>query len=313
VPPHLKTLRTLRAGLATPESQMRDLLRGIHAGSRSKLARDLAGSIMDYVPDTFSGIYGNALKETSWLSTEAFADLVSGGPEGTEPACRTVDVARERLTIFIQVPLKTLMTTPAVARVLTGALTNAVYEEDGKVEGRVLFLLDEVARLGRMKVLETARDAGRKYGITLQLLYQSEGQMSEQWGRYGREAWFESVSWRSYAVIKSMETAKSVSEAAGSHAVMAESEGISSGSQGKMLEAGSRSRGTSTNRHEMSRPLIRPEELTQDARADESFVFLGGKPLRCGRAIYFRRPELKAAIEASRFYKQAAERKNQYD
>jgi type IV secretion system protein VirD4 len=34
-----------------------------------------------------------------------------------------------------------------------------------------LFLLDEVARLGYMKVITQARDAGRKYGITMLLLY----------------------------------------------------------------------------------------------------------------------------------------------
>ncbi len=58
---------------------------------------------------------------------------------------------------------------------LVGALLNAAYEADGKVNGRVLFLLDEVARLGFMQVIEQARDAGRKYGITLLLLYQSLG------------------------------------------------------------------------------------------------------------------------------------------
>ncbi|MFC7556407.1 type IV secretory system conjugative DNA transfer family protein [Pseudoroseomonas wenyumeiae] len=61
------------------------------------------------------------------------------------------------------------------------------------------------------------------------------------------------------------------------------------------------------NRHEISRALIRPDELMQDVRGDEAFVFTrGAKPLRCGRAIYFRRSELRDAIEASRFHKQAA-------
>ena len=69
--------------------------------------------------------------------------------------------------MFVQVPLKTLQATPALGRVIVGALLNAAYEADGRVRGRILFLLDEVARLGYMGVLEQARDAGRKYGITL--------------------------------------------------------------------------------------------------------------------------------------------------
>jgi len=50
--------------------------------------------------------------------------------------------------------------------------------------------------------------------------------------------------------------------------------------------------------------LIKPDELLQDARADEAFVVLrGAKPLRCGRAIYFRRPDMRGQVEASRFHK----------
>jgi hypothetical protein len=44
----------------------------------------------------------------------------------------------------------------------------------------MLFLLDEVARLGPMAALEAARDAGRKYGITLLLLYQFAGQLARR-------------------------------------------------------------------------------------------------------------------------------------
>ena len=308
LPAEAKTLRTLRAGIVTPEDQMRDVLEGIHAGSRSPMARDIAGTIKKIVPETFSGIYGNATGDTAWLSVAAYADLVSGGTEGTEPSCHTTELTEGKLTVFLQIPLKVLRDTPAVGRVLVGALLNALYEADGAVQGRVLFMLDEVRRLGPMKILEVARDAGRKYGITLQLLYQAEDQLVEQWGRQGRNAWFDSVSWRMYAAVQNSDTAKSVSDAAGGHSVMAESEGTNDGSQGKPLEAGSRSKGTSMNRHEMARALIRPDELMQDVRGDEAFVFArGSKPLRCGRAIYFRRPELQAAIEASRFHKVAAE------
>jgi type IV secretion system protein VirD4 len=159
-----------------------------------------------------------------------------------------------------------------------------------------------------MKILETARDAGRKYRITMQLLYQSEDQLIEQWGRHGRNAWFDCVSWRMYAGIQNPDTAKSVSDAAGGHAVIAESAGDNRGSQGKLLETGSRSKGRSTNRHELSRALIRPDELLHDVRTDEAFLFArNAKPLRCGRAIYFRRPELRDVIGVSRFHKGAAE------
>ena len=44
-----------------------------------------------------------------------------------------------------------------------------------------------------------------------------------------------------------------------------------------------------------------------DCRIDEAFVIIrGARPLRCGRAIYFRRPEMTARIAANRFAKNAA-------
>ena len=46
-----------------------------------------------------------------------------------------------------------------LARVVIGSFLNAIYNRDGAMDGRALFLLDEVARLGYMRILETARDA----------------------------------------------------------------------------------------------------------------------------------------------------------
>ena len=134
--------------------------------------------------------------------------------------------------MFVQVPLKVLQSTPGLGRVVVGALLNAVYEADGRVNGRVLFLLDEAARLGPMGALEAARDAGRKYGLTLLLLYQSAGQLVEQWGREGARAWHDSTSWRMYAAVQDPETARELSAVCGRHGVVATSRGESTGSRG---------------------------------------------------------------------------------
>jgi len=52
------------------------------------------------------------------------------------------------------------------------------------------------------------------------------------------------------------------------------------------------------------RPLIMPHEITQLMRKDEQIIIVQGhSPIRCGRAIYFRRKEMNAAAEANRFVK----------
>lgn len=296
VPRREKTLRRLRQALVIPEAEMRTRLSDIHASSASAMARDLAGTLMGLVDETFSGVYANANQATRWLSIKAYADLVSGESFETRELCEGA------LTVFVQLPLKTLQATPGLGRVIIGALLNAAYEADGALKGRVLFLLDEVARLGPMVALEAARDAGRKYGITLLLLYQSAGQLAEQWGREGARSWIESTAWRLYAAVQDPETARALSQACGEHGVMATSEGDTRGTSGRWGDASSASVGRSANRSEIRRALIKPDELLQDTRADEAFVIARGhKPLRCGRAIYFRRPEMRAAVEPSRF------------
>jgi len=299
LPAERKTLKQLRRVLVTPEPEMRERLARIHATSTSPLARDLAGTLKDLVAETFSGIYGNASKDTRWLSTTAYADLVSGN------SFRTRDLTDGGLTVFVQVPLKTLQATPALGRVIVGALLNAAYEADGQVRGRILFLLDEVARLGYMGVLEQARDAGRKYGITLLLLYQSLGQLLGQWGREGKQAWYDATSWRLFTAVQDPDTAKELSAMCGEYGVVAMARGNSSGSHGRGggIAASSSSSGRSENRSEIRRALIRPEEIIQDTRADEAFVLVrGARPLRCGRAIYFRRPDMTPLVADNRFH-----------
>lgn len=301
LPAEEKTLRTLRSGVCTPQEEMRNLLNTIHASSPCAYASQTAGALKGLVDETFSGVYGNADDKTAWLSNPAFADLVSG-----DSFCSS-DLVDGKMDVFVQLPLRALENTPEIGRTIIGALLNAVYEADGNIRNRVLFLLDEVARLGPMRIMATARDAGRKYGITLRLLYQSVGQLEEQWGREGKRAWYEAAAHRTYVAISDLDTAKELEETFGQYGVMATSEGSNTGTSGKGWEASNRSRGANTSYHEISRPLIRREELLNDVRVDEAFVVVrGGRPLRCGMPIYFRRPEIREKIAANRFNKISA-------
>ncbi|WP_137935387.1 type IV secretory system conjugative DNA transfer family protein [Mesorhizobium comanense] len=301
MPDGKRNLVTLAQRLALPEQKMRDELARIFEHSPSHRARHLAGQLMGLVAETFSGVYGNMSEQTEWLANPAYAKLVSGN------SFQTSDLVAGNLDLFINIPMKVLESTPALARVVVGSLLNAVYEADGVLPGgRVVFLLDEVARLGYMTSLARARDAGRKYGITLTMLYQSEGQLREQWGDGGKSAWFESASWRSYAAIGSLEQARAVSEALGEHGVVLSSETRNRGKSARPLEIGTASTGASEQKSERGRRLATVSEILADARADEQFVFVQGrKPLRCGRAVYFRRPEMVARVERNRFAPQA--------
>jgi type IV secretion system protein VirD4 len=295
VPADLKTIATVRKGLSVSGATLRAMLRSIHVTSQSGYARDQAGPLMDLVDDTFSGVHSSADDMTEWLTSPAAAALVSRN------SFTSADIRDGRTTVYLNLSLNALQENPGLARTVIGALMHSAYEANGAVRGRILFLLDEVARLGRMSIMETARDAGRKYKITLQLLYQSVGQLEQQWGRDGKRAWYDGVSYRLYAALADPETARELEEAFGTYGVMATSAGSNTGTSGKSFETGSRSRGANESYHEISRPLIRRDELLNDCRTDEAFIFMRGARIRCGRAIAFRRDDVKDRLKPSGF------------
>ncbi|WP_245283481.1 type IV secretory system conjugative DNA transfer family protein, partial [Bradyrhizobium ottawaense] len=288
-------LRQVRANLSEPEPKLRQRLQTIYDNSESGFVKENVAPFIAMTPETFSGVYANAVKETHWLSYGNYAALVSGS------SFTTAELAEGRTDVFINLDLKTLENHAGLARVIIGSLLNAIYNRNGEVTGRTLFLLDEVARLGYLRILETARDAGRKYGITLLMLYQSIGQMREAYG--GRDAtskWFESASWISFSAINDPETADYISKRCGDTTVEVD-----------QLSRSSQTSGSSRTRSKQlaRRPLMLPHDVLR-MRTDEQVIFIAGNPpLRCGRAIWFRRTDMRACVGENRFYRRDAGRR----
>ena len=153
------------------------------------------------------------------------------------------------------------------------------------------------ALLGYLGILETARDTGRKYGVNLCLLYQSLGQLTQSWGQQGRQAWFDSAYLRLFSHIQDYEAADFLSRACGEFTALGDSVTEGAGASSSW-EHRSRSTHRSTSRQQVARRLIKPEEILQGLRYDEQIVLVqNAPPLRCGRAIYFRRPEIVARVK----------------
>ena len=294
-----KTLAALRQGIAMPESDMPTLLAGINRTSFSRMARDLAGGLMNMrAAETFSGIYANSFAATEWLSVGAYADVVSGD------AMRTADILNSNTVVFVQLPLRTLLATPAVGRAVMGAFFNAMFHADGEgVADRILFELDEAWILGRLKEIMLCHTTARKYRGCVQTLWQSEAQLEDTWGREGAKTMRDTVSWRSYNAVQDGDVAERLSRDLGEHGVMAWSEGTNSGNQrNPMAWMGSKSTGNNASQHEIRRRLIKADEIMR-APADDMFVLARdfGHPIRCCSAPYFRYPGIAGKMNISRF------------
>ncbi|ARQ13856.1 conjugal transfer coupling protein TraG 2 (plasmid) [Rhizobium etli] len=288
-----RNLRSLREIVSEPEPSVLATLRDIQENSQADFIRETLGVFTNMTEQTFSGVYSTASKDTQWLSLDSYAALVCGN------AFKPSDIVSGRKDVFLNIPASILRSYPGIGRVIIGSLINAMMQADGAFRRRTLFMLDEVDLLGYMRVLEEARDRGRKYGISMMLMYQSVGQLERHFGKDGATSWIEGCAFASYAAIKALDTARSVSAQCGEMTV--EVKGSSRNLGWDKRAAGPRkSESISFQR----RPLIMPHEITQSMRKDEQIIVVQGhSPIRCGRAIYFRRKEMDAVAKANRFVK----------
>ena len=295
IPRHERTVKEWRRRIVTPEQEMKKLLEAIYARSASQYARDLAATMMRTFHETFSSIYKQASSDTKWLSIPAYADLLSG--DAFDPA----DLTRGKLTVIVQIPDEAMIATPAVARVVIGALARTVLRAKGRVATPIPFILDEMDLLKNMPILAVLRDMGRKSGAALFPMWQSTGQIERTWGQDGKKSWYASAAWRLYAAVNDDDTAREVSARCGSYTVLARAEGTSISTQNAMT-TGSRTRGYTGNISEQRRELLSPYEAQTELRPDEAIIIpKGRRALRCGRPLFWRRPEMAGRVAADPF------------
>ena len=288
-----RNLRSLRQIVSEPETSVLAMLRDVQEHSASAFIRETLGVFVNMTEQTFSGVYSTASKDTQWLSLENYAALVCGN------TFKSAEIAEGKKDVFLNIPASILRSYPGIGRVIIGSLINAMIEADGAFQRRALFMLDEVDLLGYMRVLEEARDRGRKYGISMMLMYQSVGQLERHFGKDGAVSWIDGCAFASYAAIKALDTARNVSAQCGEMTVEVKGSSRNIGWDTKN-SASRKSESVNFQR----RPLIMPHEITQSMRKDEQIIVVQGhSPIRCGRAIYFRRKEMDAAAEANRFVK----------
>lgn len=288
-----RTPRTLRELISMKEEDLRDVMLYVAHNSPSNYARQQARSITVGAEDTWSGIYANAQDGTSWLSTQAYADMVS------ERSFHPTELAGGDITVYVQIPPKTLKVTPQLARAIYGTMLEACYAmgSAGKIIGRVFFDVDEAYQLGRMLILETIRDMGRGLGLTMRLWFQSVGQLTALWGPEGKQAWFSSTAYSMFAGISDIETAKEVSAMCGTFTQKVTQEGTSKSRTMRTILDPNSTRGSSETFSEVSRDLVMPSELMQDWADDEVLLFSRGmRPIRAGLPLAFRRKDMRAVL-----------------
>jgi type IV secretion system protein VirD4 len=294
-----KTLETVRAVLSLGDTELRCYLTRVHYESNSSMARQLAGGYFELdgrAEETFGNISFTARLATSWLSNPQLCAMVSGDDFSAN------DITEKRpVAVIIQVPMHVMLAHKGIARVVFGSFFTA------KIAARnmndALFVPDECWLLGKTEAHKTALFAGGKHGIVMHMPWQSLGQMEDVWGRDGRRFWLDNAAYVMFGRLRDPQVAKEVSDAMGTMAVVAVSEGDNKGMQAG-IGFGRFSRGRTVNRHEIKRPVRMLSEIISDLERDDLLLIGLARPAQIKRALWFRIPWLAAAIDPSPYARQ---------
>ena len=163
-------------------------------------------------------------------------------------------------TLFLIIKPNEIETYAPLLRVIIAQhVRMLMQEEPDRTAPPVLFMLDELPRLGRMEPIREALEVGRSYRLQLWMFAQFVGQLSDAYGKEIAEGMIESCGVRMY-MNPGQETAEKLSKALGTRENML---------TGK------------------TEPVVTPQALTGPDWKDDILVFATGeKPLRLKKAFF---------------------------
>ena len=135
------------------------------------LVSRLAESILDIPPNERGGIVSTARRSTRWLDNQKLAAMFTAGPD-----CISFEDFRDpskRLSVFVCLPARIFRTYPQVCRLLTTFAMDTMMQSITGRKRPVMFILDELAQLQRLPIVEQAFTLGAGFGMQVWAVFQS--------------------------------------------------------------------------------------------------------------------------------------------
>lgn len=282
--PKSPSLRRVRDNLSLPLDKLQTLLKSIYEMPEEfgfGIPQKIAGPLYNIPSKQFAGTAGIADTATKFLIDESVLQCVTD---------HSIDIEQLRsgeLDIVIQLSLEVMGAYPGLSRILLGSILYYVYQN--RPQHQALFLIDEMPRLGYMRLLEEARDVGRGLGIKLWVIVQELGQLRKLYGQDGISAWLENTGIQQFFGIKGLETAKRLVETLGETMVDISSVSLNQSENSK------ESRSVSTQKQKRS--LITVDEIIQLGQENQLILSEHNKPLKCAKSPYYRRKEFMKLLK----------------
>ncbi len=166
-----------------------------------------------------------------------------------------IDITRPQ-AIFIIVPDESKSKYPFIslfiAETYKELISIATKSVDGKLERKVLYLLDEFGNIPKIPQMDSMVTVSRSRNIFFMLLLQNYSQLDEKYGRNVANTIISNSSYEFFLLTADVDTAKKFSQKLGDRSLTATSRGTSSNERGSS---------SSSNESERTRKLILPDEL----------------------------------------------------
>lgn len=135
------------------------------------LVKRLAESLRDIPPNERGSIISTARRATSWLDNERLAGMFKAGQN-----CISFDDLRDpgkRLSVYVCLPAFVFGAFPEVCRLLTTFALDTMMRSRTTRTRPVMFVLDELAQLNKLSIVERAFTLGAGFGVQMWAVFQS--------------------------------------------------------------------------------------------------------------------------------------------
>jgi len=191
------------------------------------------------------------------------------------------DIKRSVMSLYIVVPPELLDVYRPFVRLMVGLAVSAMTRVRPRPAKRVLFLLDEVAALGRMAPIETGIAYLAGYGVSIWLFFQDLGQLQATYPKW--RSIVANCNVRQAFGVSDIQTARELSAMLGNRTVRVKSHGTSEDGPVALIPDH-----FSRQINEVARPLLAPDEIMTMPQHLQLIFVQACRPIRARKVRYFR-------------------------
>jgi type IV secretion system protein VirD4 len=175
------------------------------------------------------------------------------------------ELRKGKMTVYLILPPDRFRASAGLLRMWIGSALRAVIKGGANESKKVHVIADEAATLGRMEAINDAIDKYRKYGIRLQLYYQSLGQLKTCFPEDQGQTALSNTT-QVFFGVNDQQTAEYVSSRLGERTIILHSGGSGDGTSSQHSDDGKGSTSTSHNNNynwaQHAQKLLKPEQVT---------------------------------------------------